>query len=63
MKIEIDFERCESNGLCMEVMPEVFELRDDNFLYLLADEVGPEQEAAAEEAARVCPRHAIQLHR
>ena len=38
MKVKVDFDLCESNAICMGIVPEVFELRDDNFLYLL-DEV------------------------
>ncbi|HSY15154.1 MAG TPA: ferredoxin [Jatrophihabitantaceae bacterium] len=61
MKVEVNFELCESNALCMGALPEVFEVRDDNFLYLLAEEIRPDQQAAAEEAVRLCPRQAIQL--
>ena len=34
-KIVVDFDLCESNGLCMEVIPEIFEVRDDDYLYVL----------------------------
>jgi len=61
MKVEVDFELCESNALCMHALPEVFEVRDDDFLYLLTDEIRPEQEVAAAEAVRLCPRQAIKL--
>ena len=63
MKVEVDYDLCESNALCMQTLPEVFEVRDDNFLYLLTEEIQPEQEAAAEEAVRLCPRRAIKLTR
>jgi ferredoxin len=61
MRVEIDFELCESNGLCMQVLPEVFEVRDDDLLYLLSDVIRPDQQPAAEQAARICPRQAIRL--
>lgn len=61
MKVEVDYDRCESNALCMHALPEVFEVRDDGFLYLLTDEIGPEQQAAAAQAVRLCPRQAIKL--
>jgi ferredoxin len=35
MKVVVDFEICQSHGLCMQAAPEVFELRDDGFLYIL----------------------------
>lgn len=61
MKVEVDFNLCESNALCMQTLPEVFEVRDDDFLYLLTDEIRPDQEEAAREAVRLCPRQAITL--
>ena len=37
MKVIVNFDVCESNALCMEAAPEVFEVRDDDFLYVLAE--------------------------
>lgn len=61
MKVHVDFEVCESNALCMQAAPTVFEVRDDDFLYVLTEEVSPEDELAAREAARRCPRQAISI--
>jgi ferredoxin len=61
MKVSVDFDRCESNALCMGVLPEVFEVRDDGFLYLLTEDVKPEWEERAREAAVLCPRLAITI--
>lgn len=61
MKITVDFDICESNAVCMQFAPDVFEVRDDDFLYVLQDEVGADQEQAVAEAARRCPRQAITL--
>jgi ferredoxin len=61
VKVEVDFNLCESNALCMQALPEVFEVRDDDFLYLLTDEVKPEWTERAQQAARICPRQAITL--
>ena len=59
MKITVDFDRCESNALCMAEAPEVFEVRDDNFLYILNENPGEELREQVTEAARACPRRAI----
>jgi ferredoxin len=59
MRVVVDFDRCESNALCMAAAPEVFEVRDDDFLYVLQDEPSEELRAKVEEAARVCPKQAI----
>ena len=61
MRVVVDFDRCESNALCMGAAPEVFEVRDDDFLYVL-DETPPEElRAKVEEAARLCPKAAITI--
>jgi ferredoxin len=61
MRVVVDFDKCKSNALCMAAAPEVFEVRDDNFLYLLEEEPGEELRAKVEEAVRVCPTQAISL--
>jgi ferredoxin len=61
MKVVVDFDLCESNALCMAAAPEVFEVRDDDFLYVL-DEHPPESlRAKVEEAVRRCPKQAISV--
>ena len=61
MKIIVDFDRCESNAICMGIAPEVFEVREDDFLYIL-DENPPEAlRPRVEEAVAACPRAAIAL--
>jgi ferredoxin len=61
MRVVVDFDKCKSNALCMGAAPEVFEVRDDNFLYVLQEEPGEELRAQVEEAVRVCPTQAITL--
>lgn len=61
MKVSVDFDICESNAVCMQHAPTVFEVRDDDFLYLLTDQIAPEDEAAVGEAVRRCPRQAIKI--
>jgi ferredoxin len=60
-RIVVDFDRCESNALCMGVAPEVFEVRDDDFLYILQDEPPDALRARCEEAVRICPKQAISV--
>ncbi|MHB1855256.1 MAG: ferredoxin [Acidimicrobiales bacterium] len=61
MRVKVDYDVCESNAVCMGLVPEVFEVRDDDFLYLL-DENPPEAlRARLEEAVRSCPKAAISL--
>src|SRR5262245_34002064 len=60
-RVVVDFDRCESNALCMAAAPEVFEVRDDDFLYVLQEEPADDLRAKCEEAARVCPKQAIAI--
>lgn len=60
-KIEVDWGLCESNGVCMGIIPEVFQLGDDDMLSVLQDEVTPEIEDRVREAVRQCPRQAISI--
>ncbi|WP_285758854.1 ferredoxin [Nocardiopsis ansamitocini] len=61
MRVKVDFDRCESNAVCMGIVPEVFEVRDDDYLYVLQEEPGPELRPEVEEAARLCPKQAISV--
>ena len=59
MKVIVDFDRCESNAVCMGVAPEVFEVRDDDYLYILDENPAEALRPKVEEAARSCPKAAI----
>ena len=61
MRIVVDFESCESNALCMGAAPEVFEVRSDDFLYILNENPPEELRAKVEEAVRLCPKQAITI--
>ena len=60
-RVVVDFDKCESNALCMAAAPEVFEVRDDDFLYVLQDEPDESLRAKVEEAVQRCPKQAITL--
>jgi ferredoxin len=61
VKIVVDFDKCTSNAVCMGIAPEVFEVRDDNFLYVLQEEPPEELRPKMEEAVRMCPTGAISI--
>lgn len=60
-KVVVDFDLCESNAVCMGVAPEVFEVRDDNFLYILQETPSDDLRGKVEDAVRQCPRQAISI--
>jgi ferredoxin len=59
MRVVVDFDLCESNALCMAAAPTVFEVRDDDHLYVLDEHPGDELREAVEAAVRTCPKQAI----
>jgi len=61
MRVVVDFDLCESNALCMGLAPEVFELRDDDLLYVLNENPPEELRAKVEAAVRTCPKNAISI--
>jgi ferredoxin len=61
VKVVVDFDRCASNAVCMSILPEVFEVRDDGYLYVLQEEPPESLRDKLEEAVRSCPTQAISL--
>ena len=61
MKIKVDFDLCESNALCEAMAPEVFELYDDDYLVMKAEETTSDNIEDVKRAVAACPRAAISL--
>jgi ferredoxin len=61
MRVLVDYDLCESNALCMAAAPEVFEVRDDDFLYVLDDEPPEALRDKVTAAAQACPKVAITI--
>ena len=61
MRVVVDYDVCESNAVCMGLVPEVFEVRDDDFLYVLDENPPESMRARLEEAVRSCPKAAISI--
>jgi ferredoxin len=61
MKVTVDYDMCASTGGCMQICPEVFEVRSDGYLYVLQEEPGEELHDKVREAADLCPAGAILL--
>lgn len=60
-KVVVDYDLCESNAVCMQIAPDVFEVRDDDFLYLLTETPDDSLREKVEESAQRCPKQAIKL--
>jgi ferredoxin len=61
MRVVVNFDVCESNAVCMGIAPEVFEVRDDDFLYILQEHPDESLRPKIEEAVRMCPKQAISI--
>ena len=61
MKVVVDFDRCDGHAECMDACAEVFEVRDDGFLYILDEEPPQPLWDKVREAAQFCPTGAITL--
>ena len=61
MKIVVDFDMCQSNAVCQGIVPEIFEVRDDGYLYVLNENPDESYRKKVEEAARSCPTQAITI--
>lgn len=60
-KVVVDYDLCEANAVCVGIIPEVFDLDDQDNLHVLDDEATPEREQLIREAVRQCPRQAISI--
>ena len=61
VKVVVDFDECASNAVCMGIVPEVFEVRDDGYLYILNENPPEELRGKLREAVLSCPTGAISL--
>ncbi len=59
MRVHVDRDRCEGNAVCVKLVPDVFELDDDEYSTVIVDPVPPELEERAEQAISECPRAAL----
>lgn len=61
MRVVVDWNLCESNGLCVLAAPEVFELQDDDTLLVLRENPDDSLHGKVADAIRTCPKQAISL--
>ena len=60
-KIVVDWSLCDGNANCTDAAPALLSVDDDDQLHVLKETFGPKHFEAAEEAVRVCPKHALSL--
>src|SRR4030095_9914039 len=61
MKIVVNRDLCESNAVCMDVEPSVFEVDDDDELQILNEHPDERLRPTMKEAVRRCPKQALSI--
>jgi ferredoxin len=61
MRVRVDRDLCEANAVCAGLVPEVFEVDDEDNLVILAPEVPAALDAQVRHAVRSCPKTALSL--
>ena len=61
MKVTVDHDLCEANGICAGLAPEVFELDDEDHLHILLPQVPARLADVARRAVGACPKTALRL--
>jgi ferredoxin len=61
MRVQVDHTLCESNAVCVRLVPEVFEVGDDDRLHLKQERPPEALRARVEQAVRRCPKQALSI--
>ena len=61
MRVRVDYDLCEANAVCAGLVPQVFEVDDNDDLYILVDEVPAQLADQVRHAVQSCPKLALSL--
>jgi ferredoxin len=61
VRVVVDRDACEANAVCAGLVPEVFEVDDEDQLHILGAEVRADLADAVRHAVRSCPKAALRL--
>jgi ferredoxin len=61
VRVAVDRDSCEANAVCAGLVPEVFEVDDEDQLHIQLAEVPPHLADAVRVAVRSCPKAALHL--
>ena len=61
MRVRVNHDLCESNGVCVRLAPEIFELGEDDRLHLKQEQPSEALRAQVEQAVRRCPKQALSI--
>ena len=60
-RVSVDWDLCESNGVCEGIVPATFHLDDDDLLQVANPEVTDANRSAIERAVASCPKSALSI--
>ena len=61
MRVTVDPDLCEANGVCASLVPQVFDLDDDDNLHIAAGDVPDDLADKVRLAVQSCPKMALSL--
>ena len=61
MRVRVDHQLCEANGVCVRLVPEVFVLDDDDRLWLKQERPDEALRSRLAAAVRRCPKQALTI--
>jgi ferredoxin len=61
MRVTVDRDLCEANAVCAGLVPEIFDVDDEDVLHIAAGDVPPELADGARRAAESCPKTALRI--
>lgn len=61
MRVRVDYDLCESNAVCAGLVPQVFEVDDDDNMNILMEQIPANLEAQVRHAVHSCPKAALSL--
>lgn len=59
MRVGVDKQQCEANGVCVGIAPDIFDLDDDDELTVASGDVPADQEDDVRDAIAQCPKAAL----
>jgi ferredoxin len=61
MRVVVDDRACAGHGNCWALCPDVFELNDDGYAFVVVEVVATQHEPAVRDAVAQCPERAISI--
>jgi ferredoxin len=61
MKVAVDPQQCEANGICAGLVPGVFDLDDDDQLHVRVTDIPENLAGVVRQAVASCPKTALRL--